>query len=105
MDLLEIIVKVGFLGIYFLFLDLVFKVVVRNFDVFMMIDWLLCFFFVYLVCICRLVNDKEEREFRVYGLGKVGRKFIKDEDRFFLVFIVCFINFKFEGDMWYEYIK
>ncbi|CAF2226167.1 hypothetical protein HID58_029015 [Brassica napus] len=99
LDLLEIIAKAGPLGTHLSPLDLASKVAARNPDAPMMIDRLLRLLSAYSVCTCRLVNDKEEREFRVYGLGKAGRKLIKDEDRFSLASTVRFTNPKFEGDM------
>lgn len=102
LDLFEIMVRVRFLGIYFLMLYLVLKVVLNNLDVLVMIDWLLCFFVVYLVCICKLVKDEIGRELRIYGLGNVGKKFIKDEYGIFIVFYVFFYCLYIKGVIWYD---
>ncbi|CDY64794.1 BnaA01g35460D [Brassica napus] len=80
LDLLEIMAKARPLGTHLSTLDLASKTAPNNPDASVMIDRLLRLLVAYSVCTCKLVKDEKGRESRTYGLGKVGKKFIKDEN-------------------------
>ncbi|CAN7110341.1 unnamed protein product [Brassica rapa subsp. narinosa] len=87
LDLLEIMAKARplgtirpCLGTHLSTLDLASKTAPNNPDASVMIDRLLRLLVAYSVCTCKLVKDEKGRESRTYGLGKVGKKFIKDEN-------------------------
>lgn len=105
LDLLEIMAKAGPLGSHMSPLDLASKAATKNQEAPMMIDRLLRLLAAYSVCTCKLVKDEQGKEFRVYGVGKAGRKLIKDEDGFSMASTVLFHNRQVEDDCWYEYIK
>ncbi|KAF3534167.1 hypothetical protein DY000_02039067 [Brassica cretica] len=79
LDLLEIMAKARPLGTHLSTLYLASKAAPNNPDAPMMIDRLLRLLVAYSVCTCKLVKDEKGRESRTYGLGNVGKKFIKDE--------------------------
>ncbi|KAJ0236645.1 O-methyltransferase domain-containing protein [Hirschfeldia incana] len=80
LDLLEIMAKASPLGTHLSTLDLASKAAPNNPDASGMIDRLLRLLVAYSVCTCKLVKDEEGRDSRTYGLGKAGRKLIKDEN-------------------------
>ncbi|RID79211.1 hypothetical protein BRARA_A01973 [Brassica rapa] len=79
LHLLEIMAKARPLGIHLSTLYLASKAAPNNPDAPVMIDRLLRLLVAYSVCTCKLVKDENGRESRTYGLGNVGKKFIKDE--------------------------
>ncbi|CDY64795.1 caffeic acid 3-O-methyltransferase [Brassica rapa] len=79
LDLLEIMARARPLGIHLSTLYLASKAAPNNPDAPVMIDRLLRLLVAYSVCTCKLVKDETGRESRTYGLGNVGKKFIKDE--------------------------
>ncbi|KAG5414423.1 hypothetical protein IGI04_001990, partial [Brassica rapa subsp. trilocularis] len=80
LDLFEIMAKARPLGTHLSTLDLASKTAPNNPDASVMIDRLLRLLVAYSVCTCKLVKDEKGRESRTYGLGKVGKKFTKDEN-------------------------
>ncbi|VVA90219.1 unnamed protein product [Arabis nemorensis] len=85
-------------------LDLASKAAPKNPDAPMMIDRLLRLLVAYSVCTCRLVKDEEGRESRTYGLGKVGKKLIKNEDGISIAPYVLFQCSQTKGVVWYEIV-
>lgn len=102
LDLFEIMAKAKPLGTHLSPLDLASTVAPKNPDAPMMIDRLLRFLVAYSVCTCKLVKDEEGRESRAYGLGRVGKKLIKDEDGFSIVSYVLVSSTKAKGGVWYD---
>lgn len=85
-------------------LDLASKAAPKNPDAPTMIDRLLRLLVAYSLCTCKLVKDEEGRESRTYGLGKVGKKFIKDEDGISIAPYVLFDCSQTRGVIWYDTI-
>ncbi|CAA7057576.1 unnamed protein product [Microthlaspi erraticum] len=65
-----------------------------------MIDRLLRLLIAYSVCTCKLVQDEEGRDTRTYGLGKVGKKFVKDEDGISIAPYVILSCIQTNGTIW-----
>ncbi|CAN8294682.1 unnamed protein product [Cochlearia groenlandica] len=101
LDLFEIIAKAGPLGQTHLSpLDLASKSGAKNPDAPTMIDRLLRLLCGYSVCTCKVVKDDgNEKEYRVYGIGKAGKKLIKNEDGLSYAPCVTFINPKIQNDV------
>ena len=102
LDLFEIMAKARPLGSYLSPVDLASMAAPKNPHAPMMIDRLLRFLVAYSVCTCKLVKDEEGRESRAYGLGKVGKKLIKDEDGFSIAPYVLAGCTKAKGGVWYN---
>ncbi|KAG7657208.1 Winged helix DNA-binding domain superfamily [Arabidopsis suecica] len=100
LDLFEIMAKARPLGSYLSPVDLASMAAPKNPHAPMMIDRLLRFLVAYSVCTCKLVKDEEGRESRAYGLGKVGKKLIKDEDGFSIAPYVLAGCTKAKGGVW-----
>ncbi|KAF8089898.1 hypothetical protein N665_0494s0003 [Sinapis alba] len=100
LDLLEIMAKAIPLGTHLSTLDLASKAAPNNPDAPVMIDRLLRLLVAYSVCTCKLVRDEKGRESRTYGLGKVGRKFIKDEHGISIAPYVLFNCSRAKGVPW-----
>ncbi|CAH8316826.1 unnamed protein product [Eruca vesicaria subsp. sativa] len=79
LNLLEIMAKASPLETHISTLDLASKAAPNNPDAPVMIDRLLRFLSAYSVCTCKLVKNEEGKESRTYGLGRVGKKFIRNE--------------------------
>ncbi|KAG7600275.1 Plant methyltransferase dimerization [Arabidopsis suecica] len=100
LDLFEIMAKARPLGSYLSPLDLASMAAPKNPDAPMMIDRLLRFLVAYSVCTCKLVKDEEGRESRGYGLGKVGKKLVKDEDGLSIAPFVLLRSTIAKGGVW-----
>ncbi|KAF3602808.1 hypothetical protein F2Q69_00034528 [Brassica cretica] len=104
LDLFEIMAKARPLGTHLSTLDLASKTAPNNPDASVMIDRLLRLLVAYSVCTCKFVKDEKGRESRTYGLGKVGKKFIKDENGVSIASYVLFHCSHTKGVTWYDLI-
>lgn len=102
LDLFEIMAKARPLGTHLSTLDLASKTAPNNPDASVMIDRLLRLLVAYSVCTCKLVKDEKGRESRTYGLGNVGKKFIKDEHGISIAPYVLFHCSHTKGVTWYN---
>ncbi|KAG2239144.1 hypothetical protein Bca4012_023915 [Brassica carinata] len=100
LDLLETMAKARPLGTHLSTLDLASKAAPNNPDASVMIDRLLRLLVAYSVCTCKLVKDEEGRESRTYGLGKLGKKFIKNEHGISIAPYVLFPYLHTKGVTW-----
>ncbi|KAF8051154.1 hypothetical protein N665_1790s0008 [Sinapis alba] len=100
LDLLETMAKAKPLGTHLSTLDLASKAAPNNPNAPVMIDRLLRLLVAYSVCTCKLVKDEEGRESRTYALGRVGRKFIKDENGISIAPYVLFPCSHTKGVAW-----
>ncbi|CAA7057577.1 unnamed protein product [Microthlaspi erraticum] len=81
-------------------LDLASKAAPKNPDGPVMIDRLLRLLVAYSVFTCKLVKDEEGRDSRTYGLGKIGKKFVKDEDGISIAPYVLLSCTQSKGTVW-----
>ncbi|KAL1202077.1 Caffeic acid 3-O-methyltransferase [Cardamine amara subsp. amara] len=100
LDLFQTMAKATPLGTHLSPSDLASTAAPKNPDAPMMIDRLLRFLVAYSVCTCKLVKDEAGRESRAYGLGRVGKKLIKNEDGFSLAPYVLQSGLKAKGGVW-----
>ncbi|KAG2239147.1 hypothetical protein Bca52824_090007 [Brassica carinata] len=100
LDLFESMAKARPLGTHLSTLDLAAKAAPNNPDASVMIDRLLRLLVSYSVCTCKLVKDEQGKESRTYGLGKVGKKFIKDEHGISIASYVLFHCSHTKGVTW-----
>ncbi|KAF3534171.1 hypothetical protein DY000_02039069 [Brassica cretica] len=100
LDLFEIMAKARPLGTHLSTLDLASKTAPNNPDASVMIDRLLRLLVAYSVCTCKFVKDEKGRESRTYGLGKVGKKFIKNENGISIASYVLFHCSHTKGVTW-----